>query len=258
MNQSVGIVLVSHSAGLAAGLRELLGQISSDGLPVAAAGGTADGRIGTSYEKILKAIGEADRGAGVLVLPDLGSSVLTTLAVLEDNPRPDVLMVDAPFVEGAVAAAVAASVGADLESAAAAARSARQMVKFDETPPETGAVAAGPGSFAAHPASAKVVLPANLHARPAGRLAREAAKYASTIRIEHAGKTIDPTGMLAVMSLGAKLGSTVTVHADGPDAAEAIKALTAVLAKAELVPASCGKRACLSPRYGTRASSTTS
>jgi PTS hybrid protein len=233
MNQSVGIVLVSHSAGLAAGLRELLGQMSSDALPVAVAGGTADGRIGTSYEKILKAIGEADRGAGVLVLPDLGSSVLTTLAVLEDNPRPDVLMVDAPFVEGAVAAVVAACGGADLESVARAARHARQTVKFDEKQPEPAAVAAAPGESAAHQASAQVVLPADLHARPAGRLAREAANYASTIRIEHAGKTIDPTGVLAVMSLGAKLGSTVTVHADGPDAEEVVKALTAVLAEAE-------------------------
>ncbi len=232
MNQSVGIVLVSHSAGLAAGLRELLGQMGADRIPVAAAGGTADGRIGTSYERILKAIGEADRGAGVLVLPDLGSSVLTTMAVLEDHPRPDVLMVDAPFVEGAVAAAVAASGGADLESVAAAARHARQTVKFDETQLATGTAAAPEGS-AAYQASAEVVLPANLHARPAGRLAREAANYTSTIKIEYAGKTIDPTGVLAVMSLGATLGSTVTVHADGPDAEEAVKALTAVLAEAE-------------------------
>jgi PTS hybrid protein len=233
MNQSVGIVLVSHSAGLAAGLRELLGQIGADRIPVAAAGGTADGRIGTSYEKILQAIGEADRGAGVLVLPDLGSSVLTAMAVLEDHPRPDVLMVDAPFVEGAVAAAVAASGGADLESVAVAARHARQTVKFDETQLATGTVAAAPEGSDAHQASAEVVLPASLHARPAGRLAREAAGYTSTIRIEYAGKTIDPTGVLAVMSLGATLGSTVTVHADGPDAEEAIKALTAVLAEAE-------------------------
>lgn len=233
MNQSVGIVLVSHSAGLAAGLRELLGQIGSDRVPVAAAGGTADGRIGTSYEKILEAIGEADRGSGVLILPDLGSSVLTTMAVLEDNSRPDLLMVDAPFVEGAVAAAVAASGGADLESVADAARHARHAAKFDEPQPESPAATDTAGASASHTASAHVVLPANLHARPAGRLSQEAAKYTSTITIEHAGKTIDPTGVLAVMSLGAKLGSTVTVHADGPDADEAIKALAAILAEAE-------------------------
>jgi PTS hybrid protein len=238
MNQSVGIVLVSHSAGLAAGLRELLGQIGSGRLPVAVAGGTADGRIGTSYEKILDAIGEADHGAGVLILPDLGSSVLTAMAVLEDNPRPDVLLVDAPFVEGAVAAVAAASGGADLHAVARAARQARQAAKFDETQPEPAAVAAEAGESPAQETSAQrisaqVVLPANLHARPAGRLAQEAANYTSTIRVEHAGKTIDPIGVLAVMSLGAKLGSTVTVHADGSDAEDAVKALTAVLAEAE-------------------------
>ena len=255
MNQSVGIVLVSHSAGLAAGLRELLGQIGSDQVPVAAAGGTSDGRIGTSSAKILAAISEADRGAGVLVLPDLGSSVLTTMTVLEDDPRPDVLMVDAPFVEGAVAAAVTAAGGADLAAVAAAARAARQTVKFEEQQPDpepaTAATAATATTDAAHPNSdavaldtdaphpaahavaLDVVLPANLHARPAGRLAQEAARYASEVRLEYAGKSINPSGVLAVMSLGAKLGSTLTVHADGPDADAAVKALAAILAEAE-------------------------
>ena len=63
MNQSPGIVLVSHSAQLAAGLRELLAQIASDRVPVAVAGGTDDGELGTSYERIVAAIAEADRGA---------------------------------------------------------------------------------------------------------------------------------------------------------------------------------------------------
>lgn len=233
MNQSVGIVLVSHSAGLATGLRELLGQIGSDHVPVAAAGGTADGRIGTSYERILGAIGEVDRGAGILVLPDLGSSVLTTLAVLEDNPRADVLMVDAPFVEGAVAAAVAASGGADLDEVADAARRARQTVKFDEAPADRAPSVAANVETGGASVSADVVLPANLHARPAGRLAQEAAKHASEIRLDYAGKSINPTGVLAVMSLGATLGSTVTIRAEGPDAEAAVKALTTILAEAE-------------------------
>jgi PTS hybrid protein len=130
MNQPVGIVLVSHSAQLAAGLRELVAQISSDAVPIVAAGGAADGRIGTSYDLVLKAIGDADRGSGVLVLPDLGSSVLTTRTVLEDHPRTDVLLVDAPFVEGAVAAAVTASMGATLKDVAHAAEEARHASKL--------------------------------------------------------------------------------------------------------------------------------
>jgi PTS hybrid protein len=130
MRAPVGIVLVSHSALLAAGLRELVGQIGGETVPVALAGGTDDGRIGTSYDRVLAAIQDADRGAGVVVLPDLGSSVLTARTVLDDHPRSDVLLVDAPFVEGAVAAVVTAASGADLKTVADAAQEARHALKF--------------------------------------------------------------------------------------------------------------------------------
>jgi PTS hybrid protein len=130
MNGPVGIVLVSHSAGLAAGLRELLAQIGSAAVPVVAAGGSADGGIGTSYDLVAEAIDKADQGAGVVVLPDLGSSVLTTRTVLEDHPRADVAIVDAPFVEGAVAAAVTAAAGGDLHAVISAAEEARDVRKF--------------------------------------------------------------------------------------------------------------------------------
>jgi PTS hybrid protein len=130
MNGSVGIVLVSHSAELATGLGALLAQIGSDTVPVVAAGGTDDGRIGTSYELIAQAIAKADQGAGVIVLPDLGSSVLTTRTVLDDHPRADVTVVDAPFVEGAVAAAVTAAAGGDLDAVITAAKEARDVPKL--------------------------------------------------------------------------------------------------------------------------------
>ncbi|WP_326651863.1 MULTISPECIES: dihydroxyacetone kinase phosphoryl donor subunit DhaM [unclassified Streptomyces] len=130
MSNLVGIVLVSHSAELAAGLRLLVEQIGSDTVPLATAGGTDDGRIGTSYDLVLAAIRHADRGAGVVVLPDLGSSVLTARTVLEDHPRTDVTIVDAPFVEGAVAAVVTAASGADLKTVANAAKEARHVPKL--------------------------------------------------------------------------------------------------------------------------------
>ncbi|MBV6697645.1 dihydroxyacetone kinase phosphoryl donor subunit DhaM [Kitasatospora aureofaciens] len=130
MSDNVGIVLVSHSAQLAAGLRELLGELASGGVRVAVAAGTEDGGLGTSYDLIARAVAEADGGAGVVVLPDLGSSVLTAVTVLEDEPRPGVRLVDAPFVEGAVAAAVTASTGAALAEVVAAAEEARAFRKF--------------------------------------------------------------------------------------------------------------------------------
>jgi PTS hybrid protein len=130
MSSPVGIVLVSHSRDLASGLRALLEQLAAGLVPIAVAGGTEDGGIGSSYQLIAAAVAEADRGAGVLVLPDLGSSVLTARLVLADLEREDLLLVDAPFVEGAVAACVLASTGAELAAVAEAAREARGIAKF--------------------------------------------------------------------------------------------------------------------------------
>ena len=120
----VGIVLVSHSVRLAEGTADLAGQVSGGSVRVLAAGGTDDGGLGTSAEKIGAALAGAETGAGVLVLPDLGSAVLTVRAMLEDLPQSRVVLVDAPFVEGAVAATVTAAAGADLKAVAQAAEEA--------------------------------------------------------------------------------------------------------------------------------------
>jgi PTS hybrid protein len=133
MAELVGVVLVSHSEELARGLREILLQVSTPEVAVETAGGTDDGRIGTSYERIAAAIERAERGGGVVVLTDLGSAVLTARAVLDDLPADrssTTMLVDAPFVEGAVAAAVLAGTGADLQTVAVAATEARDARKF--------------------------------------------------------------------------------------------------------------------------------
>lgn len=124
----VGIVLVSHSAAVAASVAELVQGLvgAGGGVPVAPAGGTEDGGLGTSAELIAAAAASVDRGAGVAVLVDLGSSVLTVKALLaEGDELPDrTRLIDAPFVEGAVAAVVTASTGADLTAVEMAAREA--------------------------------------------------------------------------------------------------------------------------------------
>jgi phosphoenolpyruvate---glycerone phosphotransferase subunit DhaM len=128
----VGIVLVSHSAALAAGAAELAGQVGGGTVAVVPAGGTDDGGLGTSIAKVRRALAAADAGAGVVILPDLGSSVLTVRALLaEDSDLPDPLaLADAPFVEGAVAAAVMAAAGGDIKAVLAAAEEARNARKL--------------------------------------------------------------------------------------------------------------------------------
>src|SRR5256885_12599163 len=120
----VGIVLISHSTGLAEGAAELVGQIAG-GARVVAAGGTEDGQLGTSTGRIRDAIGKADQGSGVLLIPDLGSAVLSARSVLAELASPSIVLADAPFVEGAVSAGVAASTGADLAAVVRAAEEAR-------------------------------------------------------------------------------------------------------------------------------------
>ena len=130
----MSLVLVSHSKALAEGLRDMVMQVAGDNVHVAAAGGTADGRLGTNADAVLDAIRAtlADGGDGVLVLLDLGSawlSVEMALEELSDTERARVHVSEAPLVEGAVLAAVQASVGASLAEVAAAASGAATMSK---------------------------------------------------------------------------------------------------------------------------------
>jgi dihydroxyacetone kinase phosphotransfer subunit len=135
----VSLVLVSHSATLVEGLREMVAQVAGPDVRVAVAGGTEDGRLGTSAPRISEAIrfavgGEdGSRADGVLVLLDLGSAALSLEIALEDldaETRSIVRVSEAPLVEGAVLAAVQASIGASLDEVAAAAAQAATMSKF--------------------------------------------------------------------------------------------------------------------------------
>ncbi len=128
----MSLVLVSHSRSLAEGLREMVVQVAGDHIKVAAAGGTADGRLGTNATAILDAIREVDGEEGTLVLLDLGSawlSVELALEELSETERARVVVSEAPLVEGAVMAAVQASVGSPLVEVAAAAAGAASMSK---------------------------------------------------------------------------------------------------------------------------------
>jgi PTS hybrid protein len=126
----VGIVLVSHSSEIASGLAALAGQMAGDEVTIEAVGGAPDGGLGTSGDRVREALASADAGDGVVVLGDLGSAILTVRHVLERNGNGHVRLVDAPFVEGAVAAAVTASVGSALEDVVRAAEEARGVSKL--------------------------------------------------------------------------------------------------------------------------------
>ncbi|MFI9722197.1 dihydroxyacetone kinase phosphoryl donor subunit DhaM [Streptomyces sp. NPDC052396] len=130
----VGLVLVSHSREVATATGALAKALvgTGDPAPVAPAGGLPDGRTGTSAELVRKAVRAADQGAGVVVVCDMGSAVLTVRELLPElgEAHGEVHIADTPFVEGAVAAAVTASAGGDLAAVLAAAEDARTYRKL--------------------------------------------------------------------------------------------------------------------------------
>jgi phosphoenolpyruvate---glycerone phosphotransferase subunit DhaM len=129
---TVALVLVSHSAAIADGLAELVAQVAGPDVPIVAAGGGPDGSFGTDGGRVLEALRTASEGAGGVVLMDIGSAVLSVRAALEElgSAGERLVVVDAPLVEGAIAAGVTASTGATRDEVAAAAREASGARKF--------------------------------------------------------------------------------------------------------------------------------
>ncbi len=129
---TVSLVIVSHSAQLAKGVAELAGQMAQGKVAIAVAGGTSEGTLGTSVEKIIHALNQVDGPDGTLVLLDLGSAVMATEMAIEafaEGQHHHVLISSAPLVEGAVIAAVESSIGNSLQEVAEAAASAHTLPK---------------------------------------------------------------------------------------------------------------------------------
>jgi PTS hybrid protein len=126
--QMVGVVVVSHSADIARGVVEMASQMAGDEVRLEGAGGDSHSTLGTDEGRVREAIRRADQGDGVAILADLGSAVLTIRHILESGDGL-VKLADAPVVEGAMAAAVVASVGLPLDDVVKAAEEARDARK---------------------------------------------------------------------------------------------------------------------------------
>ncbi|QIZ34404.1 dihydroxyacetone kinase phosphoryl donor subunit DhaM [Saccharopolyspora sp. ASAGF58] len=212
---NVGLVIVSHSTRLAEGVVELARQVAPD-VRVMPAGGLPDGNLGTDFEKVSAALSDANTGAGAVVLYDLGSAqMLAELAVESLGDPSTALVVDAPLVEGAVAAAVAAQGGGDMRGVARAAEAAAE-----------GGELAEPGAPTAEEEVRQELELANevgLHARPAALLARSLTGLQANVTISLGDKEADASSVLGVMGLGARKGDQIVLHANGPDARQAVE-----------------------------------
>lgn len=220
----VALVLVSHSSLLAQGAVELAAQMAP-GVVLLAAGGAPSGGLGTSFEAVEQALEQAtSEGRSAVVLTDLGSAVLTTESVLEmldDDVAERIRLADAPFVEGAVAAAVEAHGGADLAAVLGAAERAGST--FAGAPAAPAGAAGGGAADQGLEAVVTLRNPLGLHARPAAVLARMVAGLDADVTIDG----VNAASVLELMKLGATGGQSLTVRATGAAAREALDAVVA-------------------------------
>ncbi len=250
----VGIVLVSHSHELAQAGRALAAQQTQGRAAIAAVGGTGDPDFpfGTDALAILEAIQSVYHDDGVLVLMDLGSAILsaeTALEFMAPDQAARVRLSAGPFIEGAMAAAVQASIGMGLEAVAREAAEAmgpkrealeEQGLEVREQRPEAGEPALRPVLSLSKGLSkgeavetVTLVNHAGLHFGPAVLFVQKAAAFPTEISVRNLTTGAGPADAKRfnqVLSLGAEQGHTIELRARGPEAQVALAALVALAA----------------------------
>lgn len=240
----VGIVLVSHSKELSEAVKALADQQIQGRATIVAVGGSDNPfqPFGTDPVAIAGAIGEVDEGDGVLVLMDLGSAVISgrvALDLLEPERSKDVRLSIGPFVEGAMAAAVQASIGMDLATVAHEAEVAMQAKRAVLLEEENALPLAANESAVGGYASVEVTVldPAGLHFGPAARFVQTVAQHKAAVMVSNlttgAGPA-DATRFNQLLGLGVQQGHRIQITASGRDAGSVVRILTEQVAEHEV------------------------
>ncbi len=240
----VGIVIVSHSKQLALGVQELAAQMVRGGVPIAIAAGIEDPEnpLGTDPMQVSEAIAAVFCDDGVLVLMDLGSALLSAEMALEFLPeeqRQKVYLCEAPLVEGAMAAVVAAAAGSNIQQVMAEARGAlvakATQLGVASSPLSVGDSNIQPINTASPTAEIRLIVSnrLGLHARPAAQFVATAARFQSQILVRNLTRN---TGLVRgdsinqVTTLGVRQGHELLITATGSDADAALAALQVLFA----------------------------
>ncbi|NMG08469.1 phosphoenolpyruvate--protein phosphotransferase [Brasilonema sp. UFV-L1] len=237
----VGIVIVSHSRQLAEGVRELAVQMVQGKVPLAIAAGIDDSEnpLGTDAIQVYEAIASVYNDEGVVILMDLGSALMSAemaLEFLSEEQRSKVHLCEAPLVEGAIAAAVTAASGSNIQQVIAQARGAlvakatQLGVNVSHILEETTDVST---SFVNEEQMTKEIRltvrnPLGLHARPAAKFVATAARFQSQVKVRNVTKgteAVRADSINQVSTLGVRQGHELVITATGSDADEALVAL---------------------------------
>ena len=245
----VGIVIVSHSQKLALGVQELVNQMVQGAVQSAIAAGIDDPEnpFGTDVMQVYQAIESVYSDNGVLVLMDLGSAVLSAemaLEFLSEEQREKVRLCEAPLVEGAIAAAVTAASGADIEQVISEARGALTAKISQLSSQELEGLKVGTLeglNEESQLSNLQTFQPSNLkeihlivqnqmglHARPAAKFVATASRFESEIKLQNVtynSESVNGKSINQVVTLGVRQGNEIAIAASGTDAHEALAAL---------------------------------
>ncbi len=240
----IGIVIVSHSKQLALGVRELAAQMVHGQVPIAVAAGIEDPEnpLGTDPIQVYEAIASVFSDDGVLVLMDLGSALLSAEMAIEFLPEAQqqkVYLCEAPLVEGAIAAVVAAAAGRDIHQVMAEARGAllAKATQLGVVSSPLSVVSSNtPTTNRESPTPEIRLIVSNrlgLHARPAAQFVATAARFQSQILVQNLTRNTELVrgdSINQVTTLGVRQGHELVITATGSDADEALAALQALFA----------------------------
>lgn len=230
----VGIVIVSHSKNLALGVQELVLQMVQGKVNLALAAGIDDPEnpFGTDAMQVYAAIESVYCEDGVVILMDLGSAVMSAEMALEFLPeekQKKVKLCEAPLVEGAIAAAVQAAAGANLERVLAEAKGALAAKISQLSPAESFAT---PPICTDEQPTAQISLTVQnlmgLHARPAAKFVATASQFKAELTVQNVttrSKIVNAKSISQIMALGVRQNHEMIVTAAGCDATEALAAL---------------------------------
>ena len=236
----VALVFVSHSRKLAESLVQLVRQVASPDVSLGIAAGVGLNRqeFGTDATEVAEVIKSLDNPNGVLVFMDLGSAVIkcpdghgiSYLLRCKNgcaSARP-------AMIEGAIAAAVQASLGNSLDLVYQEAMSALL--------PKTEQIGDLQGNVAPVTIRAEVPLSKDseqrlltihalhgLHARPAARFVQTAARFLADILVKNVttGKgPVTAKSLNALATLGVLKDHQILVTASGSQAKEALESIT--------------------------------
>jgi phosphocarrier protein FPr len=243
----VNLILVSHSKKIADGVAEMVKQMTaSESVQILTAAGTGEDNqdLGTNALEIMEAVESIYTEDGLLILMDLGSAVLSTemaMDMLSDEIKAKIKVCPAPFVEGAIAAAVQAGLGADLESVYAEAMQSlrlktEQLSEMIESEPEEEAVQeiAVESDNNKREITLKIPNKQGLHARPAVVFVKTIGGFDAKVMVKNLTENkgpVEANSLISVMTLAARQGHQVHITAEGEEKDAVIEALKDLFAR---------------------------